>query len=63
MTRNEPQAVREVHEIRERLYRERKDWTDKQRRDQVERVGDEIAKKLGLRIVTHTPRRPVRKHA
>jgi len=59
--RAEPQGVREIHEIRERLYEERKSWTEEQRRDHVERVGAELAKTLGLRVVPHQAPRAIRK--
>lgn len=61
--RVEPQGVREVHEIRERLYEERKSWTEEERRQHVERVGGELAQRLGLRIVHHQAPRVARKLA
>ena len=47
----EPKAVREIHEIRARLYEEQKNWTPKQRVDHLRRVGNAMAKKLGLTVV------------
>jgi hypothetical protein len=62
MTKNtEPQGVREVHEIRERLYEERKAWTDAEREAAVERASDQLIRELGLRVVPHVERRPARK--
>jgi hypothetical protein len=60
-TRTEPKAMREIHEIRERLHEEQKDWTDAERRAYYDRVGGEIAKKLGLRTVPQPPRKLLRK--
>ena len=62
-TRDEPQAVREIHEIRERIHDERKDWTPTERREHRERVGQEIAKKLGLPTIPHRVRKSARKSA
>ena len=45
---DEPTAVREIHEIRERLYEEQKDWTHQERLDHINRVGAKLASKLGL---------------
>lgn len=57
---SEPQAVREVHEIRERLHEARQDWTDAERGAEAERIGGALAQQLGLRVVPHVPRRRVR---
>ena len=51
--RNEPQVMRELHELRERLYNEHRDWSDAQWREYYARTGGEIAKQLGLRRVPH----------
>lgn len=59
-TRTEPRAMREIHEIRERLHEEQKDWDEAKRRAYYERIGAEIAKKLGLRIASR-PEQPSRK--
>ena len=48
---DEPKAVREIHEIRERFYEERKDWSAQQRLEHWRQVGQDMAKQLGLRIV------------
>ena len=60
-TNDEPKAMREIHEIRERLHEEQKDWSEADRRAYYDRVGGEIAKKLGLRVVPQTAQKPVRK--
>jgi hypothetical protein len=62
-TMNEPQAVREIHEIRERLYQQQKDWTDDELLEHYRRVGERYAKELGLEIVRHEPVRQLKKSA
>jgi hypothetical protein len=57
MGRPEPQAVGEIHEIRERLYEEQKNWTGAERIAYYNRVGEELAKQLGLRVAHGSPRR------
>ena len=57
--RAEARGVREIHAIRERIYEERKSWTAVERREQVERIGEELIKRLGLRLVAHEGRRAV----
>ncbi len=59
---SEPQAVREVHEIRERLHEQRKDWTAEQKREHLDRVAEEYAQKYGLRRVRHDAPQRFRKH-
>ena len=62
MTMNdEPSAMREIHEIRERLHEEHKNSSEADRRAYYDRVGGEVAKKLGLRVVPHIPRQSRRK--
>jgi len=61
-TVSEPQAVREVHEIRERLHEQRKNWTAEQKRERLSRVAEEYAQKYGLHRVSHDTPQPVRKH-
>jgi hypothetical protein len=45
--------MREIHEIRERLYEEQKGWSDEQKRAYYDRVGGGLAVKLGLKRVPH----------
>jgi hypothetical protein len=61
-TRSQPQAVREIHEIRERLYEERKTWTAAQRREYYERLAKEAARR-GLGVLPHATRKSGRNHA
>lgn len=60
-TRTEPQAVREIHEIRERLHEERKHWTRSQRRAYYDRIAEQATKR-GLRVVPHDSHRHDAKH-
>jgi hypothetical protein len=61
MTRSEPQGLREVHEIRERQHEERKNWTRAQLREHYTRVGEELARKHGLKVMPHKDRHAKRK--
>lgn len=61
-TRTEPQAVREIHEIRERFHEERKHWTRAQRRAHYDRIAEQAAKR-GLRVVSHESQPRDAKHA
>ena len=47
---DEPKALREIHDIRERHYEERKDWTEEQLIEHLRRLGSATAKKLGLKV-------------
>ena len=49
---DEPKTLREIHDIRERLYEEQKDWTPEKLIDHYNRIGDEYVKKLGLKRAT-----------
>jgi len=60
--RSEPKAVREVHEIRERLYEQQKSWTPAERRA-YDRIAKEAARDLNVRFIPHKPRNNARKHA
>ena len=55
-TTPEPRAMREIHEIRERLHKERKGWTAAQRRQHHERIAEQAAKR-GLRVLPHVNHR------
>jgi hypothetical protein len=57
----EPRAMREIHEIRERHYERTKNWTPEQIREEENRIGEEMAKKLHLRMQPHKSRQPKRK--
>ena len=48
---NEPKAMREIHEIRERLYEEMKDMTPGEYTARVNRLAEELAKKYGFKMV------------
>ena len=61
MKRTEPNAVREIHEIRERLHNEQKDWTRAQLLEHYQRVGEQFANELGLTMVPPKRQRTVRK--
>jgi len=61
--RVEHQAVREVHEIRDRMYEEQKAWTTEQRLEYYNRVGADLAKQLGLRVAEPKKRQRARKLA
>ena len=48
---DEPKALREIHEIRERHYEERRDWTDEQLIEHLRQVGQRAAEELGLKVM------------
>ncbi|WP_157910232.1 hypothetical protein [Petroclostridium xylanilyticum] len=48
---NEPRALREIHEIREKMYEETKNLTPEERAEKRRKEGREIAEKYGLKIV------------
>lgn len=50
MTYREPETMRQLHEIRERLYEERKDWSDEEFLEYYRRTTIEDAEKYGLDI-------------
>ncbi len=58
---DEPKAVREIHEIREQLYEQEKDWTTQERVEHYNQIGDKYAKKLGLRIAPTPGEEPAKK--
>jgi hypothetical protein len=53
---NEPRAMREIHEIRERIYEETKDMTQAERAALTRREAQEMIDKYGLKV-----KRPERK--
>lgn len=48
----EPKAMQEIHEIRERLYEEEKDLSDKELIAKIHKEAQECIKKYGLKIKT-----------
>lgn len=50
MKNNEPRALREVHEIREKIYEETKHLSSEERAVLTNKVGREAAEKYGLKI-------------
>lgn len=48
----EPRAMREIHEIREKLYEEMKGLTPEEYATRVNREAEELARKHGLKIQT-----------
>jgi hypothetical protein len=47
---NEPEEMREIHEIRLMIYEETKDMTPKQRIDRTNAIAAEVAKQYGLKF-------------
>lgn len=50
MKSNEPRALREIHEIREKLFEETKDLSPEERSVRRNKIGREVAEKYGLKI-------------
>jgi shikimate kinase len=48
---NEPKALKEIHDIREKLYAETKDLSPKERSERRELVVNEVIEKYGLKII------------
>ena len=48
---NEPRAMREIHEIREKLYEEMKDMAPGEYTARVNRQAEELAKKYGFKML------------
>ncbi len=48
---DKPKAMREIHEIREKLYEEMKDLTIEEYTDRVNRDAEELAEQYGLKIL------------
>jgi hypothetical protein len=51
---NEPEVMRELHEIRARMSAETKDMTPEQRADRTNAIAAEIAKQYGFEF-SYTP--------
>ena len=49
----EPQAMREIHEIRERLYEEEKNLSPEEKIAKIKREAEEVIKKYGLQFKKH----------
>ena len=47
---DEPKSMKEIHEIREKIYNETKGLTPEERAAQTNKIGREIAEKYGLKI-------------
>ncbi len=45
-----PESLKKLHEIREQLFEETKDFTPAERVERINREGREIAEKYGLNI-------------
>jgi hypothetical protein len=50
----EPEAMREIHEIRERLHDEEKNLSMKEKLEKTHREAQEIIKKYGIKLKTKT---------
>ncbi len=46
----EPEAMREIHEIRERMYGEMKGMTNKEKIEYIHKAAEEAKKKYGLKF-------------
>ena len=46
----EPKPMREIHEIRERLYEENKDLSHKEHIAKIHKEAEEVIKKYGLKF-------------
>ena len=52
----EPRAMREIHEIREKLYEEQKGLSNKEIVERINRESEEVIKKYGVKLKTRTPK-------
>jgi hypothetical protein len=50
MKSDEPRAMQEIHEIRERVYQKTKGLTPEQRAETTNRMARKLAEKYGLKI-------------
>ena len=53
---NEPRAMREIHEIREQIYKETKNMTQKERAALTHSEAQEMIDKYGLKLKRPEPR-------
>lgn len=49
----EPKAMREIHEIRERLYEEEKNLSPEEKIAKIHRESEAVIKKYGLKFKKH----------
>ncbi len=49
---DEPKPMKEIHEIQEKLYEERKGMTDKEILEDFHRAAEELVRKYGLKLKT-----------
>jgi len=49
---NEPKAMREIHEIRERIYEETKDMTPEERTAHTRAEAQELLARYGMKVKT-----------
>jgi hypothetical protein len=54
---NEPKAMREIHEIREQLSREKKGLTIEERVARTNIAKDRIQKEFGIKVIDALPER------
>jgi hypothetical protein len=47
----EPRALREIHEIREKIFEETKNMAPEERAERRNKIGKEIAEKYGLKVI------------
>lgn len=47
---NEPRPMREIHEIQEKIYEERKNMTVKEKVEAIQRDAERAQKRLGLNL-------------
>jgi hypothetical protein len=49
MKNNEPRALKEIHDIRKKIYNETQDLTPTEKAKQTNRIGRGLAEKYGLK--------------
>ena len=50
MKNNEPRALKEIHDIREKIHNETRDLTPAEKAKQTNRIGKDLLDKYGLKI-------------